>query len=453
MDESSKFFQSFMHERRFSKLESDLPCKSCFPKFFEAKKFEIVLEEGSCLFIPRSWFHMVFSEKANERSGLNIAINTWFNLNEASEKTEDDILDEKNNIDDVPMFDDCTSGHLIHQSKVNQPFVSKHPFMQDSFMNMDLLKRLVVDTSKKVNINTSSTNCFDSNYLINKKSRTEQQSIEYFLSKAREQQQNGEKFFYISSHSSLNTNTEEYILNCVRETSFMNPIDLYTWINFGNVHTILHYDGRDNFLCQVHGSKRIILIPPFEYDKLYLYNPYPYKFLKTLKDPYTSDNKLVCKYKLLSVEYFNILSRIFTEDPFTHFEFSYKEYEMLYSYIFQCISSIVDCVPNIAITPLSCLKKVTCSQDLENALHQNTCMQIHHNIVNDISFVSAFIVIINTNADFPVQFTYGSTKVNLEPFVLYIIKKSVTCSLSLSAQNDLKIVILDVGIQMTTLSY
>ena len=44
------------------------------------------------------------------------------------------------------------------------------------------------------------------------------------------------------------------------------------WLNFGNIYSGLHYDIHNNILLQLKGSKKILLFPPSERNKLHLIN-------------------------------------------------------------------------------------------------------------------------------------------------------------------------------------
>jgi len=55
------------------------PDLETFPRFAEALKLQRYAEltRGNCLYLPRKWHHVVFSE-AEPQSGYNLAINIWF---------------------------------------------------------------------------------------------------------------------------------------------------------------------------------------------------------------------------------------------------------------------------------------------------------------------------------------------------------------------------------------
>lgn len=446
------YFLKFMNERRFTTLPNDKPCKSCFPKFYDAHKFEIVLDEGSCLYIPKYWFHMVFSDEANPKSGLNIAINTWFELDDNPlNKKEIEVIEEKKDYKntELPMYEQCESEKLMEHSKNNFPFIAKHGIPDEQFMNIETLKNLVVDKSKKALVYTSKTNCFDSNLLTKPLTKIKQQSLEHFLTKSRKSQADGEEYHYISSPSSKNAFTESMVLDCVREKASNNTIDVYTWINFGNVYTICHYDGRDNFLCQLHGKKRIILIPPFEVEKLYPYNPYPLKFLEKINE----NKSNIFQYQISCLECINLLSSINVQNSIvTHFEESYEKFKALYTFVFKSVSSIVENIPDVTITPLSPFAYIKSSEALQTALHPKTCIEVHCNKKNDFICKSTFTCLINTDTSGSVKCSYGSSEVVLDPFRLCIIQKDLVKSIEMIENTHLSIVLFDIGIKMDLIS-
>lgn len=79
-------------------------------------------------------------------------------------------------------------------------------------------------------------------------------------------------------------NPHWYLMECKYTESITR-----LWINFGNVYTALHYDLKDNWLCQIKGTKRILLFPPEDRHLLYLWNPYPLETIHKLIVPFTTD--------------------------------------------------------------------------------------------------------------------------------------------------------------------
>jgi hypothetical protein len=399
---------------------------------------------------------MCFSEKANSKSGLNIAINTWFELNDKMTLTEKDVLENRRELNNtIESYHEFTLQNLNQHSKDNLPFISDHSIHQDMFKDISMIKQVTIDQSKgnkskKAYVWSSTSNCFDSTYLTCPQTEMKQLSIEYFLTKARQLQNEGKEYFYISSLVPTNESFAKLTPKVILDNAYSNPIDTYTWINFGNVQTLGHYDGRDNLLCQVHGSKRIILIPPFEIEKIYPCNPYPLRFLETLTD---NTNQSISLFPIKSLECFNLLLFITKESAiFEHFEASYVKYEGLYSFIFQCVSSIVEKIPEVTITPLSPFQYVTQSDLLQQVFHTSSCMRIHRNEQNDLSCKSTFICLINTDTNLPLQFVYGTSNVTIEPYTLCIVQKNFLNEFKIEELMNLSIVVFDIGLKMMVVS-
>jgi hypothetical protein len=55
------------------------------------------------------------------------------------------------------------------------------------------------------------------------------------------------------------------------------------WINYGNARCLIHYDEYDNWLCQLQGTKRVILFPHEDRDKLYMLNPVSINVINTIR--------------------------------------------------------------------------------------------------------------------------------------------------------------------------
>ena len=79
-------------------------------------------------------------------------------------------------------------------------------------------------------------------------------------------------------------NPNWYLMECKYTESITR-----LWINFGNIYTALHYDLKDNWLCQIKGTKRIILIPPEDRHLVYLWNPYSLETIHKLIAPFSTD--------------------------------------------------------------------------------------------------------------------------------------------------------------------
>ena len=225
----------FISDQRYSRVPCEFPDKSLYKHYYDAEKIEITLHKGDYLYIPSDWYHFVFSEDTSGTHDVNLAVNFWYvKTRETSENVK--------------------------------PTTGKH----DITIDLDEYANDIVDVSE------SSCSFFVSNYA------------------------HSEKFFnhidmkcYSSTLSKFIRNRNPYTY--IQQNSMKHPVksphvevsgDLVMtnfWLNFGNVNTQLHCDGYDNILCQVEGSKRIILINPNQRDKLYLYNHYNTDLIKKIE--------------------------------------------------------------------------------------------------------------------------------------------------------------------------
>jgi hypothetical protein len=60
--------------------------------------------------------------------------------------------------------------------------------------------------------------------------------------------------------------------------------EIKVWLNRYPAITQMHYDGSDNWFCQIIGRKRVILCPPEERANLYIYNPYPVQLVENIRN-------------------------------------------------------------------------------------------------------------------------------------------------------------------------
>ena len=65
------------------------------------------------------------------------------------------------------------------------------------------------------------------------------------------------------------------------------------WINFGHARTLMHYDGMDNWLCQIQGRKRVLLFPPEDRDYLYTFNKEPHSIISKIEKLQNSTNPFI----------------------------------------------------------------------------------------------------------------------------------------------------------------
>jgi hypothetical protein len=235
--------ERFFHDHRCSAIATEFPNKDVYPLFYEAKRLEFIIESGDMLYIPAGWYHLVISDKADEQTGLNVAINYFY-------ETE------------------WVSTHPDRQ----YPIKTTHNIHK----KIDYMKQ--IDKCGKI----LCTECVNNRYThhSNRCPQTEHDKcIDHHLTleelcKMRDKG----SCFYIAAHSDI----------CLLEfdpkgSTCGKTTTSAWWINFGNVTSRLHYDGKDNLLCQIAGRKRLILFPHSEWPKLYLINPYPPEFLNHIQ--------------------------------------------------------------------------------------------------------------------------------------------------------------------------
>ena len=220
----------FFNERRFSRIEEEFPDKNQFPLYYKANKTEITIGPGDGLFIPSGWFHFVFSE-----GDVNEAVNFWYHA-------PNDVKEGQKNKDTPIKFQ-----HEIKELDL------------DPSVNVEVS----VSTTKIVGTGSIKTRCADrlKGVIKTVKEFYEERNPHSYVVQSRE-------FKHLDKYRISNKDS-------FKENS--------VWINFGDVYTHLHYDLDDNYLCQVKGTKRILLFPPEDRELLYLWNPYPLNIIFDLE--------------------------------------------------------------------------------------------------------------------------------------------------------------------------
>lgn len=211
----------FFHERRYSQVTEEFPCKIRFPLFYKARKQVLVIEPGQKLYIPFGWFHMVFSEGDE----LNFALNYFIK-----------------------------GGSLKEEGGPS----SETPCIETSELG-DVDPMTIFEKGEMIRVIRAENGVFPSNYLK-----------ERFKNDYEIKNKTIEDFFRDKDRS-------EYII----QSKTVLP-GATCWINWGNVRTHLHYDTANNWLHQIRGRKRVILFPPDDRDLLYMWNHYPINLIYTL---------------------------------------------------------------------------------------------------------------------------------------------------------------------------
>ena len=221
--------EKWFHERRYSRITDEEPDPITFPNYYKANRTEYILNPGDMLFIPSGWFHFVFSKDPDPVSGLNVALNFWYRKPEKT-RIEENILSPRVGKHSI-RFEDVLETIGDEEFKV-----SISPL---GFFPPDNLKHIYPEISRK-----------------------NMRLQEFFA--ARNPQQ------YISQ------NTLKKLDKFSVESG---PPRSSLWLNWGNCRTIPHYDGDNNWLCQIKGVRKVIMIPNSDRDLLYLYNSHPLDFI------------------------------------------------------------------------------------------------------------------------------------------------------------------------------
>ena len=229
------------NEKRYSMIEDEFPDKEKFPLYYKAHKQEVIINPGQMLFIPPGWFHFVFSEDPDPETGLNFAINFWYEPSET--------------------FIDGVSGF-------------KGPYVADSllpkvdpgeiFRPLGLLKVWRSPNKDIFYSGTLVTRCLENG------SHNEYMTYDEFY-----ETKNPE--YYVLQYQDI---PEIDALMPKHDTPLINSS---CWLNFGNTKTLMHYDGMDNWLCQVQGRKRVLLFPPEDRDLLYTFNKEPHSLIHQIE--------------------------------------------------------------------------------------------------------------------------------------------------------------------------
>ena len=228
------------HDRRYSHITERSPDPKLFANFYKTNRQEFILRPGEMIFIPSGMFHFVFSEDPDPETGLCMAINFWY---DTLYKGDEGDLDEKAKF----------GWHDIH-------------------LKFDEIFNII--KSKKLKVHTSRNKYFPPRFMRHRYKGVSEDFMSF-------------NDFYEAK------NSEHYVaqFKCQELEKFAishkNSIkDSAIWMNWGNCHTIPHYDGMDNWLCQLKGTRRVILIPQSDRELMYLLNPYPVKLLKKIFDNY-----------------------------------------------------------------------------------------------------------------------------------------------------------------------
>jgi hypothetical protein len=241
------------HDKRYSSITSRYPDRKIFPDFYKTKRQEFILRPGEMIFIPAGMFHFVFSEDPDPETGLCAAVNFWYCHSAENEEG----------------WKGCDEGWRGWENDEGcsrgQPRIGWH----NIHLKFDEICS-ILEKKDKLKVNSSDYGYFPPDFMKH-------------------------RYPYISTHSLSfkefceARNPDHYMAQtkCPEIEKFAIPHiyplkDSNIWLNWGNRYTLPHYDGMDNWLCQLKGTRRVMLIPQSQRNFLYLLNPYPLKLLNTI---------------------------------------------------------------------------------------------------------------------------------------------------------------------------
>jgi hypothetical protein len=259
---------AFYVERKYSSIIEEFPDKEKYPLFYNAKSIEYNLYPGEKLFIPSGWWHFVFSEETDEKTGLNVALNFWYG------------------------HGDWVEGSPI----TSEPTLTKHDITFNPLTEMQQFGVIPVKKSKN--------RCFPSNVLMHK--YKDILSVDNMTFDEFYETKNPRYYIVQGTHESLNKLALPY-----KEPLYQSA----AWVNFGNAITSPHYDLKDNYLCQIQGKKRIILYHPDQRPFMYPINTYDINLINEIWNKFSKDEYILHKVDFLdkfTLEY--LLKLIDTND-------------------------------------------------------------------------------------------------------------------------------------------
>jgi len=240
--------EQFFSERRFSKIVDEFPDKNLYPLYYTAHKLEISIGPGEGIFIPAGWFHFVFSN-----GELNTAVNFWHVA-----KMEEGVRNK------------------------DSPIKFRHE-----------IKDLELDENTEVEVSLTKTNIVGTRSV---KSRCKDTLLQEVTKPLKQFYEEKDPHSYVVQSRQF-PHLDKHRID--KESEFRQNT---VWINFGNIRTLLHYDLDDNYLCQVEGTKRVLLFPPEDRDLLYLWNPYPLEIINSLEVMFYNPDEIHTFTKIISKE-------------------------------------------------------------------------------------------------------------------------------------------------------
>jgi len=228
-------YLQFYNERRFSKITDPSPDRNLFPLYYDATVTDIQLNPENCLFIPAGWPHITITES-----------------------------------DDINI-----TGTFFYKPTPGIPLeVSKYK------LDIDMEKLFPPD--KEIEVRRTKSNCFVSNLCEHK-----------FKGVITTMYMTFQEFMELN-YKRLATTTKYNELNLPIHPQTAESASIR--VNIGkNMSTQLHFDAHDSIMCQVKGTKRVLVFPPSELKKLYFFNTYDLQLLEGINKSYFLDKYVIIK--------------------------------------------------------------------------------------------------------------------------------------------------------------
>ena len=242
--------------------EEPQPNANLYPLYYRAKKIECNLTSGDMLYIPKGWWHWIFSSEEA------ISVNFWFNTASKNISHQLELDQVKNSI-----TSDIDQQEYLQQ---HQPLVIKHgakSWLSISKWNRDYLSNQNDLVIPQFYSGYGEHSSFAPVQKPNFSAENHNDTMKLFP------QQTLKKFYERVNHT-LNVNYVAFIPFLERTSIFadiaipnllgkqtLDSINL--WYSYGRIHTGLHYDDYENILVLVKGNKRVFLYPPNQTKFLY----------------------------------------------------------------------------------------------------------------------------------------------------------------------------------------
>lgn len=266
----------FLAHRRFSSIVGYPPDPQKFPLYYQAKRYEVTLHPKEMLFIPAGWFHYVQTE-ANGQP--NVAISYFMRYKECG--ICDVLKPPQKWYAKVPHVPYERFDTELFQKAVDVRFpivFNGHNLDWDCYTkwsDLQYLRQAFEPLGEfVVNKSTRPDGMFASNYIqeIHPDACQEiNMTFDDFITASRTDKK---AKYYVQQVRLLEV---EQLSNDVDVPDMVYeqiPAEVALWITLNNVYSSLHYDQHNNILMQIAGTKKVILIPPTEEDKMYVLNKY-----------------------------------------------------------------------------------------------------------------------------------------------------------------------------------